>query len=375
VAGGFRLTPMDALVLIGHGSPLAGANRDMLRVAAALTRRDRPVSTCTVDRAEPDLPGLVAAHAAAGARRVVVVPWLLQLGRHLVEDIPRAVAAARTAAPGVQVVQADPLGFDELLVQLVERRIAGALDAAPAVGPPVVHLVGAGPGDPGMVTVRARELVATCDCLIHDRLVPPELLALAPSTAVLHPVGKHGWGEAVAQAAINELLVACAGRHRRVVRLKGGDPLVFGRAGEEIDALAATGIAVEIVPGVTSGLGAAAALGLPLTRRGTASSLAFATGRCHDDGAGPDWRAIAQVDTVILYMAARNLAAHCAALVAAGRSGGTPACAVQWATRPEQRTVVGTLADLAKQVAAAGLGSPLLVIVGAAAGNRTCPPP
>ncbi len=364
---------MDAIILIGHGSTVAGASRDMDRVAAALTRRDRPVRTCLVDQAAERLPVLVAELAAAEVARVVVLPWLLQLGKHLREDIPRAIAGARAATPAVAVTLANPLGFDDLLVQLAERRVAEAtLDpaAVPPAGAVTVHLVGAGPGDPGMVTVRARELIASCDCLIYDRLVAPELLALAPANAERHEVGKTGWGPGRGQAEINQLIVACGRRCRRVVRLKGGDPLVFGRGGEELASLAEAGLPAEVVPGVTSALGAAAALQLPLTLRRSASTLAFATGHGCVDGHVPDFRALAGIDTLALYMGLRQLPELCASLIANGRPTTTPACAIEWATRPDQRVVEGTLADLPDRVKAAGLASPTLVVVGEVVDER-----
>ena len=381
---------MDAIILIGHGSTVAGASRDMQRVVAALTRRDRPVQFCFVDQAAERLPALVAELATTGVTHVVVLPWLLQLGKHLREDIPRAIAATFLSTPEVAVALADPLGFDETLVQLAERRVAEAqlsvakLSAAQVFatkvsaaqhesaqlgsgtattpGSVTVHLVGAGPGDPGMVTVRARELIATCDCLIYDRLVAPELLALVPAKAERHEVGKTGWGPGRGQADINQLIVACGRRFRRVVRLKGGDPLVFGRGGEELAALAEAGLPAEVVPGVTSALGAAAALQLPLTLRRSASTLAFATGHGCVDGHVPDFKALAGIDTLALYMGLRQLPELCASLIAHGRPATTPACAIEWATRPNQRVVECTLADLAQRVQEAGLASPTLVV-------------
>ncbi len=226
-----------------------------------------------------------------------------------------------------------------------------------------VALVGAGPGDPGLLTVRAAELIRAADCVIRDYLVGPRILALVADGVVVHDVGKRGHATSKSQAAINELLLACARRHRRVVRLKGGDPFVFGRGGEEAQVLAEAGIPFEIVPGVTSGIAVPAYAGIPITHRAASASVAFVAGHLQD-GPGVDWAAYAKVETLVLYMGMQHLAEHCAALIAHGRSADTPAAAIQWGTLPQQRTVTGTLATLPGLVAAAGLGAPAITVVG-----------
>ncbi len=226
-----------------------------------------------------------------------------------------------------------------------------------------VALVGAGPGDPGLLTVRAAALIGAADCVIRDYLVGPRILALVPAGAVIHDVGKRGHATSKSQAAINDLLLACATRHSRVVRLKGGDPFVFGRGGEEAQVLAAAGIRFEIVPGVTSGIAVPAYAGIPITHRAASASVAFVAGHLQD-GPGVDWSAYAKVETLVLYMGMQHLAEHCAALIAHGRSPDTPAASIQWGTLPQQRTVAGTLATLPTLVAAAGLGAPAITVVG-----------
>ena len=235
----------------------------------------------------------------------------------------------------------------------------------------IVHLVGAGPGDPGLLTVRGRELLARCDAIAADALANPAIVAAArrenPAVEV-HDVGKRGGsGESASQTAINELLVRLAREGKRVVRLKGGDPLVFGRGSEEAQALAAAGIAFEIVPGVTAGVAAPAYAGIPVTHRGVATSVTFVTG--HEDPAKPDtqtdWAALARAGgTIVLYMGVKTLPRIATALIAGGMAAATPAAAVQWGTHARQRTVVATLATLSDAIAQAGLGAPVITIIG-----------
>jgi uroporphyrinogen III methyltransferase / synthase len=226
-----------------------------------------------------------------------------------------------------------------------------------------VALVGAGPGDPGLLTLRAAELIRQADCIVHDYLVGPRILSLAPAAATIHYVGKRGHNTSKSQGAINELLVECARRHQRVVRLKGGDPFVFGRGGEEAQVLAAAGIHFEVVPGITSGVAVPAYAGIPITHRAASASVAFVAGHLQD-GPGVDWKAYAAVETLVLYMGMQHLAEHCAALIAHGRSPDTPAASIQWGTLPQQRTVTGTLATLPGLVVQAGLGAPAITVVG-----------
>lgn len=230
--------------------------------------------------------------------------------------------------------------------------------------PARVALVGAGPGDPGLLTCRGRELLQRCDCVLHDSLVNPRILALAPPEAVRIDVGKRGGLASPSQEAITAQLVALAAHHRLVVRLKGGDPFLFGRGGEEAAALAAAAIPFEIVPGVTSGTGVPAYAGIPITHRAAASAVAFVTGHRQAGQSEPDWSTFARIETLVLYMGMHRLAQNCAALIAHGRAPETPACTIQWGTYPRQRVVLGTLATLPDLVAQAGLGAPAITVVG-----------
>ena len=239
----------------------------------------------------------------------------------------------------------------------------GPSAAAPAPG--TVYLVGAGPGDPGLLTCRGRELLLSCDCIVHDYLVNPVILALAPATVARHDVGKRGGAASVTQESINAQLVALAARHRRIVRLKGGDPFLFGRGGEEAAALADAGIPFEVVPGVTSGTGVPAYAGIPITHRAASSAVAFVTGHRQAGEEGElDWASFARIETLVLYMGMHRLAANCAALIAHGRDAQTPACSIQWGSYPQQRVVEGTLATLPDLVRAAGLGAPAITVIG-----------
>ena len=233
-----------------------------------------------------------------------------------------------------------------------------------------VYLVGAGPGDPGLLTVRGRELLDSCEAVVYDALVNPRMLPGGDKAPALYFVGKRGRDEASAkQGDINALLVRLAGEGRSVVRLKGGDPFVFGRGSEEAVALAAAGLPFEIVPGVTAGVAAAAYAGIPVTHRGVATAVTFVTG--HEDPTKPDtqtdWAALAKAGgTIVLYMGVGRLRTIAAALVAGGMASSTPAAAVQWGTMAAQRTVVGTVATLADDVAAAGLDAPVITVIGEA---------
>jgi len=236
-----------------------------------------------------------------------------------------------------------------------------------------VYLVGAGPGDPGLITRRALDLIAEADAILYDRLVPPGVLEGARPDADLRYVGKRPGEASLPQEEINDALVELARAGRSVVRLKGGDPFVFGRGGEEAQALAAAGVAFEVVPGVTAGVAAPAYAGIPVTHRDDASAVAFVTG--HEDPGKPktalDWGALAAFPgTLVLYMGVRNLEAIAGSLIAAGRPADQPAAVVALGTRPDQRTVTGTLGEIAAKAAQAALDPPAVTVVGPVARLR-----
>ncbi len=230
-----------------------------------------------------------------------------------------------------------------------------------------VYLVGAGPGDPGLLTIRGREVLRKADVIIYDRLVNPLLLDEAPFEALRIFAGKLPDHHCLPQDQINALLVAHARRGRRVVRLKGGDPFVFGRGGEEAEALAEAEIPFEIVPGVSSVVAVPAYAGIPLTHRRLSSSFAVITG--HEDGCkeGPavDWRGLATaVDTLVVLMGARGLPGIVAKLLSHGRSPSTPVALIRWGTTEAQETITGNLADIAEKARAAGIGPPVVAVIG-----------
>src|SRR5437764_2571642 len=237
----------------------------------------------------------------------------------------------------------------------------------------LVYLVGAGPGDPGLMTRRALELIAGADAILYDRLIPRGALDGARPGADLRYVGKQPGGHSMEQEEIDSLMVELARAGRVVVRLKGGDPFVFGRGGEEAQALAEAGVAFEVVPGVTAGVAAPAYAGIPVTHRDDASAVAFVTG--HEDPEKPesalDWPALAAFPgTLVLYMGVRNLAGIAERLIENGRTAGEPAAVVERGTLPGQRTVSGTLGDIAQRVAEAGLRPPAITLIGPVARLR-----
>ena len=228
-----------------------------------------------------------------------------------------------------------------------------------------VLLVGAGPGDPDLITVKGAAALAAADVVVYDRLAAPALLDLAPAGAERIYVGKEPGLQALPQAEIGELLVRRARLGDTVVRLKGGDPFVFGRGGEEMLACIEAGVPVEVVPGVTSAVAAPAAVGIPLTHRAIARSFAVVTGSAaHAEDTVDLARMANTTDTLVVLMAAGTLARTCHALIDAGRPASTPAALVQWAWTDEQRAVTGTLADLPTLAAAASIGPPATLVVG-----------
>ncbi|HZU25434.1 MAG TPA: uroporphyrinogen-III C-methyltransferase [Bryobacteraceae bacterium] len=224
-----------------------------------------------------------------------------------------------------------------------------------------VYLVGAGPGDPELITVKGRRVLGLADAVLYDHLAPESLLELAPPHAERLYVGKKKSAHAFTQEEITALLIERARRGLTVVRLKGGDPFLFGRGGEEVEALAAAGIPFEVVPGVTSPLGIGAYTGVPLTHREHTSVVTFVTGHSVPQ---IDWDKVGVSETLVVFMGLTALADIAREIMARGRSGDTPAMAVRWGTRPDQQTITGTLATLAQDIERAGMKPPATIIIG-----------
>lgn len=233
-----------------------------------------------------------------------------------------------------------------------------------------VYLVGAGPGDPDLLTVKAGRLLGEMDVVVYDKLVADPILALIPAATEKIFAGKQASNHYMAQDKINSLLVDLARAGKRVMRLKGGDPFVFGRGGEEALHLAENGIPFEVVPGITSSAGCAAYAGIPLTHRDFAHGVRFVTGHTQGpDGLGLNWRSLADPDTtLVVYMGVTNVERITEQLIAAGLAADTPAAAINHGTRPEQRVLKSTLADLPADIAGQRLAGPTLLVIGQVVG-------
>ena len=282
----------------------------------------------------------------------------------------------------------DPGAARKMLAEQVGAWLGGPVDAGTGESPRsavpeaaihaaqdrrgLVSLVGAGPGDPELLTLKAARRLAEADAVVYDRLVDPSLLSLARPDAVLHDAGKHGFGEAVEQAETTALLVRLGSAGLRVVRLKGGDPFVFGRGGEEASALAEAGVPFEVVPGVTSGIAGPAYAGIPITDRRFARSVAFVTGHeaatagtsAAPMGGGPDWASLASIDTLVVFMAGRTADGIALRLLEAGRAAATPVAVIRAATTDRQETSLLDLAGLARQGAGSPDDRPILLVIG-----------
>ncbi|MCZ7598316.1 MAG: uroporphyrinogen-III C-methyltransferase [Gammaproteobacteria bacterium] len=229
-----------------------------------------------------------------------------------------------------------------------------------------VFLVGAGPGDPDLLTVRALRLLETADVVVYDRLISEAIMALVPPGVTRIPVGKAAGHHSVRQQDTNAMLVALARSGRLVVRLKGGDPFVFGRGGEEALHLVRHGVGFEVVPGITAALACTSYAGIPLTHRDASRGFRVVTGHLKEDGELElDWRALADPDcTLVVYMGLASLDRLAAGVIAAGLDGDTPAAAIQDGTTCEQRVVTGTLATLSARVEASAMTPPVLIVIG-----------
>ncbi len=347
----------DRAVLVIGGGAAAERQLQALLAAGALPRVAAPTLT----------PGL---HALAAQGRLV---WLQgAFDSAWLDSVWYLIAASEDAMANRQALQA--AAARRVLAQAVPAEPASAANAAAAetaaqqalpLRPGSVTLVGAGPGDPGLLTGHALHALRQADVVLHDRLVSAAILQLVPAGTERIAVGKSADGHSVAQEQIHALLLEHARRGRRVVRLKGGDPFVFGRGGEELEYLRAHGVDYAVVPGITAALACAAYAGIPLTHRDHAQSLRLVTAHCKASLDTLDWAALAQErQTLAVYMGVAGLDTVRTRLLAAGRAAGTPFALVENGSRAEQRVVRGTLADLPDTARAHAVRAPALLILG-----------
>jgi uroporphyrin-III C-methyltransferase len=377
-----------SLALVGHGTRRHPESRDTTLKLAETLRRRRVAGEVLAAFIDDD-PPLDALLETAALPHLIVVPFLIGGGTHVSEDIPRLLGLQQSGVGSQEsrraVIVDEAIGtypgLVDIIIDLARRhvpppapRFRPRLVCAPRREPGTVDLVGGGPGDAGLITVRGLELLRRADVVAHDRLIGAELLQEARPDAVLVDVGKGPGHAPYSQAEINRLLIDYASSGQAVVRLKGGDPFVFGRGSEEVAACEGAGIPVRVVPGVTSAVAAPAAAGIPVTARGIARSFTVLTGHTADDGdTSSDLSAISafsafSADTLVILMGRANLAALTARLIAEGRDPSTPAACIQSATTAEQRVTRATLATIADAAERDGLESPVVTVIGAVAG-------
>lgn len=370
--------PFHGVLVVGHGSRREEANCDVREA----TRRIGEcggfalVEAAFLEIEHPNVSEGFRNLVQRGARSITVHPYFLSPGRHTRGDLPREVDVVAGCFPGVRYQITEPLSAHRLVIEAsVERiletndqekyrRSSGVVNHRAERG--TVYLVGAGPGDPGLLTVKARDLLTSCDVVIYDYLVNPEMLCHVPATTERIYVGKVGCGRQTPQHEINDLLIKHARTGKRVIRLKGGDPFLFGRGGEEAQALQMAAIPFEVVPGISSALAVPAYAGIPLTHRGLSSSVAVLTGARQGDGAleRADFAGPGSAETIVVLMGVSNLPEIVGNLKASGRSPETPAAVIRWGTYEGQQTVTGTLRTIVANADRAGMRSPAVIIVG-----------
>jgi uroporphyrin-III C-methyltransferase len=372
------------VLLVGHGTRRHAASRDTaLRHARALaTHGWHAVHAAFID----DDPGVAEVWPLfAPDARVIVLPFLIGGASHATIDVPQALGVTLETADHAQRVRIDgravildaPIGNDPALAELAADLAIGAwtrsikrrstsTTSRTGLRTGHVSLVGAGPGAPDLLTVRALRRLRRADVVLHDRLVDTRILAEARIGAALIDVGKRPDTPQTVQQDINAQLVQAAARGQRVVRLKGGDPMVFGRGSEEWDACRAAGIPVEIVSGISSALAAPASVGIPVTARGISRSFAVVTAATATDvdGESSQLAAVAQADTIVVLMGQARVHRVADVLQDHGRAPDTPVACIENATRPEQRLVRGTLSTMAELVAHTGIASPMVIVIG-----------
>ena len=369
-----NLTPLNqspenqvGILVVGHGSRRQEANDDVREATRQIARRGpfACVEPAFLEIVSPTIEEGFATLLERGASHVIIHPYFLSPGRHTRGDIPFNVHAAASQHPGVTYQITEPLAAHDLVIAASIERILEA--KKPSIGERrgKVYLVGAGPGDPGLLTVKAWELLRKADVVIYDYLVNPDLLIHLKEDAERIFVGKVGHGTQTPQSKINALLVSKASGGKLVVRLKGGDPFLFGRGGEEALILRAAGIPFEIVPGISSALAVPAYAGIPLTHRGLSSSIVILTGANAGDGKlSEDLLNARSADTIVVLMGIAHLRDIAEQLVILGKSLDTPVAVIQWGTYESQQVVTGTLETIADVAAGQRLRSPSIIVIG-----------
>ncbi len=361
----------SGVLVVGHGSRRQEANDDVRSVARLIGARGgfQLVQAAFLEIEHPNIAEGFSTLVERGACSITVHPYFLSPGRHTRGDLPHEVSEVSARFPGVEYKITEPLSAHPLVVAASIQRIReteriSALAKRQATG--TVYIVGAGPGAPDLLTLRARDVLTTADVVLYDYLIDPEVLSFVPSHALRLYVGKVGRGEHTSQSEIHKLLIHYALEGKCVVRLKGGDPLLFGRGGEEAEALHAEEIPFEIVPGISSALAVPAYAGIPLTHRGVASSVAILTGSTAADGSFElmTLSGLSTADTIVILMGVAHLREITTALINSGRSWKTPVAVIRWGSYEAQQTVVSTLNSIADEAEAAGMRSPAVIVVG-----------
>lgn len=360
------------ILIVGHGSRRAEANDDVRQAARSIGERGgfALVEPAFLEIEHPRVAEGFTRLVAQGAREVIVHPYFLSPGRHTRGDLPREVSEVAARHPDVGYRITEPLCAHPLVIEASIERIREGKNTSfrdrQIAERGRVYLVGSGPGDVGLLTLRASELLSSCDVVLYDYLVDPDVLQLVTNNAERIAVGKIGRGACTPQTEINRLLIEKARAHKRVVRLKGGDPFLFGRGGEEAEALYHAGIPFEVVPGVSSALAVPAYAGIPLTHRDYSSSVAVLAGSHAVDG-GLDARAlfnVADAETIVVLMGLAHLREIAAELIISGKSPETPVAVIRWGTYESQQTVVGSLESIAGDVERVGLRAPAVIVIG-----------
>lgn len=371
------------VLVVGHGSRRPEANEDVREAARAISELGGfvLVEPAFLEIEHPNIAEGFARLVQRGAHEIVVHPYFLSPGRHTRGDIPVDVSEAASCHPGITYRITEPLSAHSFVIEASVDRIFESIedetrDNAPATLRPhqtsyraergKVYLVGAGPGDPGLLTVKALALLESCDVVVYDSLVNPNVLRHVHASTERIYVGKVGGGRHTPQQRINHLLIQQARAGKRVVRLKGGDPFLFGRGAEEAEALVEADVPFAVVPGISSALSVPAYAGIPLTHRGMSSSVAVITGARGGDGAYEHGSCahLSSIDTLVVLMGVAHLREIANDLVNSGRARETPAAVIRWGTYDGQQTVTGTLGTIAVEAERAGMRAPAVIIIG-----------